>query len=121
MKFQKGRPNPGFKKGQSGNPGGKPKAIIEVAAAARALTAKAISTLEGILDDAKASASARAMAAVAILDRGWGKASQTIDVQRKTELRNLTDDELIAIAGSGLAERSGETAPATSNGKSKPH
>ncbi len=42
MAFEKGKPNPGkkFKPGQSGNPGGRSKAIVEVAAAAREITTR---------------------------------------------------------------------------------
>jgi hypothetical protein len=111
-----------FKPGQSGNPGGKPKAIIEVAQAAREKTASAIETLNTIMIDPKATASARVSAAVAILERGWGKAPQTIDLRRTTELGNLTDDELIAIAaGDVAAPNGGGIAPATAESKSKPH
>ena len=50
-KFEKGKPNPGrkFQPGQSGNPKGPPKAIVEVATAARERTVEAIKTLEAIM------------------------------------------------------------------------
>ena len=63
-----------FKKGRSGNPGGRPKTIGEVRDAARAHTAEAIETLAKWMrsGDAKASVAA----ANALLDRGWGRATQ---------------------------------------------
>jgi hypothetical protein len=72
--------------------------------------------------DDKAPAAARVTASTALLDRGWGKAPQTIDLRRTTELGNLTDDELIAIAaGDVAAPNGGGIAPATAESKSKPH
>ncbi len=42
-----------FKKGQSGNPGGRPKVIAEVKELARAHTGEAIETLVSIMTNAK--------------------------------------------------------------------
>jgi hypothetical protein len=58
-KFEKGNKanTHGFKPGQSGNPGGRPKAIIEVALAARQYTVEAVETLVKIMRDGKATAS----------------------------------------------------------------
>jgi Family of unknown function (DUF5681) len=123
-KFEKGQPNPGnrFKSGQSGNPGGRPKAIIEVAAAARERTTEAIETLAAIMRDTNAPPSARVSAATALLDRGWGKASQTIDLRHNGDLRTLTDDELIAIAAGEIATpNGGRDLAAAPNNSSKPH
>jgi hypothetical protein len=39
-------------------------------------------------------------AAVAVLERGWGKAPQTVNLHRDGELRDMSDAELIAIAAS---------------------
>jgi Family of unknown function (DUF5681) len=102
----------GFKPGQSGNPGGKPKAIIEVALAARQHTVEAVETLVKIMRDSKATASARVSAAAILIERGWGKAPVTITLNRDNNLRDLTDDELLAIAGSGSAKPNGSGDPA---------
>ena len=67
-----------FKKGQSGNPGGRPKVIAEVKELARAHTAEAIETLASIMTDPKAVPAARVSAANALLDRGYGKPPQHI-------------------------------------------
>jgi hypothetical protein len=126
MAFPPGK-NPGrrFKPGQSGNPAGKPKVIIEVVQAARERTVQAIETLEKIMLDPKATGSARVSAAVAILERGWGKAPQTMTVKRDGEFKDLSDAELIAFAtgaAEGHAQTNGGTDPsATPGDPSKSH
>ncbi len=76
-KTPRGRGRP-FKKGQSGNPGGRPKAIAEVRDLAREKTKKAIEGLASIADDTKAPPAARVAAYNSLLDRGWGRPAQTI-------------------------------------------
>ena len=66
----RGRP---FQKGESGNPSGWPKQDQNVTELARVYGPKAIEVLAALMTDPKASASARAMAAEKILDRGFGK------------------------------------------------
>jgi len=68
-----GRP---FQPGQSGNPGGRPKALAEVRDLARQHTAAAIRALLDVMQSSK-NPSARVAAATALLDRGWGKATQS--------------------------------------------
>ena len=65
-----------FKKGQSGNPGGRPKADVAVQDEARKHTVQAIKTLVACLN-AKAE-NTRVAAATALLDRAWGKPTQTV-------------------------------------------
>jgi hypothetical protein len=67
-----------FVKGQSGNPGGRPKANARLVELAQSQTEAAISTLVGIMTDKGAPAAARVAASGVILDRGWGKAPQTV-------------------------------------------
>ena len=66
-----------FKKGQSGNPGGRPKEVAEVKALARKQTTIAINTLVSIAKSKNATDAARVSACVALLDRGWGKPDKT--------------------------------------------
>jgi hypothetical protein len=67
-----------FEKGQSGNPGGRPKVIAEVKELSRAHTGAAIETLASIMSNPKAAPAARVSAANALLDRGYGKPQQHI-------------------------------------------
>jgi hypothetical protein len=114
--FQKGsKPHHGFKPGQSGNPGGRPKAIVEVAAAAREHTVEAIETLRDIMRNVKATASARVSAAAILIERGWGKAPMTITLNRDTDFKALTDDELLAIAGEAKPNGSGDSSASPGN------
>lgn len=51
------------------------------------------------MDDAEVQAAARVSAAIALLDRGWGKPQQTVDMTvRKQIAKELSDDELADIA-----------------------
>jgi hypothetical protein len=82
-----GRP---FPKGQSGNPGGRPKELREVIELARSHTTDAIKTLVAAMNCAPWGA--RIAAAIAILDRGWGKPTQAVDANVSIFDR-MTDDE----------------------------
>ncbi|KQP50825.1 hypothetical protein ASG40_12935 [Methylobacterium sp. Leaf399] len=67
-----------FQPGQSGNPGGRPKASARVRDAAREHTEAALQVLIDIAVGGTSEA-ARVSAASAILDRGYGKPSQPVD------------------------------------------
>lgn len=66
-----------FQPGQSGNPGGRPKAIARVRDLAREYTEQALQALVQIATEGESEA-ARVSAATAILDRGYGKPTQPI-------------------------------------------
>lgn len=87
------RGNPNWTKGQSGNPGGRPKEIGHVRELARQHTEEAIRTLAAIMTDKGAKETARVAAAEALLDRGWGKAPQEmkIDSTQTVTVANLED------------------------------
>jgi hypothetical protein len=70
-----------FVKGQSGNPGGKPKEIKNVIEMARTHTPAAINTLAEIVSDGEAPSAARVAAANVLLERAWGKPIQPVDAQ----------------------------------------
>jgi len=96
-----------FEKGISGNPGGRPKVVGDVQLLARENTKEAIVTLRSVMADAKAPHSARVAAANSILDRGYGRPSQTINQSVvKKPVDQMTDEELIARIREIEAERS---------------
>ncbi len=78
-----GRP---FKPGQSGNPGGRPLEAVHIRDLARQRTAKALTILENIMCRGKTEA-ARVRAAEVLLDRGWGRPGQPLDIVSDTTLR----------------------------------
>jgi hypothetical protein len=66
-----------FAPGKSGNPGGRPQVAAGVRELARKHTRDAVTTLAELMNGAQ-SEQARIMAANSLLDRGWGKPTQTI-------------------------------------------
>ena len=88
-------------KGQSGNPGGRPKALGDIREIARQHTDAAIKVLINVMGDAEAAASARVGAATALLDRGWGRPAQTINASIDHGVE--PDAGLIGYAGDLLA------------------
>jgi hypothetical protein len=51
---------------------------------ARQFTAQAVACLAGVMQDEKAPPAARCTAAMALLDRGWGKSPISIDLNART-------------------------------------
>jgi Family of unknown function (DUF5681) len=104
-----------FKKGQSGNPGGRPKVVAEVRELARAHTGEAVQTLVSIMTNHKAAPAARVSAANALLDRGYGKPPQHITGENAPRYVALlpepckTAEEWVAKCGGSMAEKSGSS------------
>ena len=108
-----------FAKGQSGNPGGRPRGHGDLRELARKHTLTALRTLAEIAERGE-NESARVAAANAILDRGWGKPTQHIDAdlggslehrislmsptERLTRLRELQTKATLALAIEGETE-----------------
>ena len=83
-------PRTAFRKGQSGNPGGRPKEIEGVRELARKHTEEAINTLVKMLRSRNDRV--RVAAAEALLDRGWGRSNQDMEVSGSdsSDLQPLT-------------------------------
>lgn len=85
------------------------KTPADIRSLARNHTAKALSTLASIMNASDAPHSARVMAAQALLDRGWGKATQVIEATiNNADASRVTDAELAAViagdSGEGTTE-----------------
>jgi len=78
-----------FEKGQSGNPGGRSPIVTadgrSVTELAREHTEEAIECLVGVLRHDKSPAAARVAASTALLDRGWGRPKQEMDLEISTQ------------------------------------
>ena len=91
------RPGAGAKKGA---PRRKPisgalaRDFRPLALRARDFTGKALQTLVGTLDDPVATAAAKVSAAIAVLDRGWGKPTERHEHVSLNAVAELSDDEL---------------------------
>lgn len=101
-----------WEKGQSGNPGGRPKALAEVIKLARDEGINSLRTLIELRDSETTPPAVRESCANSILDRGFGKPSQNVindpdapdlsdDVDR---LRSLARKAALARIGEGLDE-----------------
>jgi hypothetical protein len=100
----------GFQKGKSGNPTGRPPVPPEVKEAAKAHTLLALETLVDVMRNGKNDAS-RVGAATAMLNRGWGAPTQTIDanVNHKQDWSSMLD----ALDQWGAAKAIAQTETAT--------
>lgn len=93
-------PSNGFKKGQSGNPAGRAKPSAEeldLRAAARLKAPEALITIIQLMTESQNDA-VKLKAAEIVLDRGYGKATQTVEMNVKRSVNELSDAELHAIA-----------------------
>ncbi len=74
-------PPTAWKPGQSGNPKGRPPVDVHVRDLARAHTEEAIAALVAVATDPAQRGSDRTAAAVALLDRGWGRPTERQEVE----------------------------------------
>ena len=91
----------GWKPGQSGNPDGRPRGSSAVQLRCLQHCNEAVDTLLDLMrkNEGSKSDALRLAAANAILDRGVGKAAQSValDLNLTKKLDELSDDELIAL------------------------
>ncbi len=82
-----------FKTGVSGNPGGRPKVLAELQEIARDHAPGAIAELARLACKAK-SETARIAAIRELLDRGYGKARQSMEIQTPQQGANVVQELL---------------------------
>lgn len=94
----------GWEKGQSGNPGGRPRIAADIRVLAQLEGPASIKALVVVRDNAKAPPAARVAAAQALLDRGYGRPVQTQNIRTIHSVEDLTDAELAMLAGADEEE-----------------
>ena len=82
-----------FQKGASGNPGGRPAQLAGLRELAAQHTEAAIAALVRALDDPKTSVAA----AVALLDRVWGKPQQAIELSQPDHAKQVEPPDIMAL------------------------
>lgn len=105
-----------WKKGQSGNPSGRPKSLREVTELARENSARAIERLVELMDDEDGRVALAA--ANSILDRGYGKPKQSIEIEEKSP-GEMSDQEIRAAVAE-LLTKYGEEKQSMDSGGSEP-
>jgi hypothetical protein len=73
------------------------RTLVEIRSLARSHTRTAINVLAGIMRSKDATAAARVSAANAILDRGWGKATQPLENGDDTALELIHRIERVIV------------------------
>lgn len=86
-------------KGEVRNPRGRPKKDIVLAEIAQHHAPAAIKTLVEVMSDVAATPSARVSAAAEILDRGFGRAPQSLDVKHELTFSEQFEDFVRQITG----------------------
>jgi len=83
-----------FQPGQSGNPNGRPKNVGDVRRIARTYSEDALKTLAEIMQDKDIAPPARVAAAQCLLDRGYGKPTQQVELSVSSAFDELSDEDL---------------------------
>lgn len=87
-----------FKPGKSGNPNGRPKKSDEqkrLEELCRDMTARALDVIVEIMENGDNQRN-KLSAAQYVIDRGWGKAKETVDIDLQGNVRTIREIHLVA-------------------------
>ena len=103
--------NPAWQKGMaSPNAGGRPAVIRDLREAAQGYSEEALETLASVMRDQASPPAAKVAAARELLDRGFGKAMQALDVSSKVDMGATAAQVLMDLANRGKAAKAAEVA-----------
>jgi len=89
----------------SPNPGGRPAVIRDLREAARGYSTEALETLAKVMRDEEAGPAARVAAAKELLDRGFGKPVQAVDVGVKMDVGQTAAEVLMRLTEQARAAK----------------
>jgi hypothetical protein len=98
-----------FLQGHSGNPSGRPAIISELQKLARTHTPTALGTLVEIMSNAANPPNARVSAAVALLDRGYGRPSIAVFVEMTPQVSSADREALLGTVVTAMDEMAAST------------
>jgi hypothetical protein len=85
-RVRRGPGNPAWRPGQSGNPKGRAPALVDIAALARKHGPKCVEVVFNLMTRAK-DPKIKLAAAIALLDRGFGRPKQELDVNASSTIQ----------------------------------